>query len=153
MMYFVLRLWRLDDAVREKLGLRLSTKQSKAIQDLWTFLSADEDATNPTALANAPDYHSAPDDDQSESSLDEDFHVSQSNGEMSDKSATTSRAEMQRKTFDSSDSGESSDDFEPSINEGSDNSEGDLGLIQRLHPTKSSELCFLSCGFCPLTIE
>lgn len=46
MMYFVLRLWRLDDAVREKkLGLRLSTKQSKAIQELWTFLSAEENAT------------------------------------------------------------------------------------------------------------
>lgn len=87
-MYFVLRLWRLDDAVREKkLGLRLSTKQSKAIQELWTFLSADENATNPTALASAPDYHPASDDDQSESFLDEDFHVSQSNREMFDKSA------------------------------------------------------------------
>jgi hypothetical protein len=33
MMYFVLRLWRLDDAAREKtLGLKLCTKQSKAIQ-------------------------------------------------------------------------------------------------------------------------
>jgi hypothetical protein len=154
MMYFVLRLWRLDDAVRKKkLGLSLSTKQSKAIQELWTFLSAEENAANPTAVADAPDYHPAPDDDQSESSLDEDFHVSQSNREMFDKSATTSHAEMQRKTFDSSDSGESSDDFGPSITEGSDNSEGDLGLAQRLHPTKPSELCFLSCGFFPLTIE
>jgi hypothetical protein len=115
MMYFVLRLWRLDDAVREKkLGLRLSTKQNKAIQELWTFLSADENATNPTTLANALDHHPVPDDDQSESPLDEDFHVSQSNREMFDKSATTSHAAMQRKTFDSSDSGESSDDFEPS---------------------------------------
>ena len=154
MMYFVLRLWRLDDAVREeKLGLRLSTKQNKTIQELWTFLSAVENATNPTALANAPDYHPAPDDDQSKGSLDEDFHVGQSNREVFDKSATTSHAEMQRKIFDCSDSGESSDDFEPSITEGSDNSEDDLGLIQRLHRTIPSELCFLSCGFFPLTIE
>jgi hypothetical protein len=103
MMYFVLRLWRLDDAVRKKkLGLRLSTKQSEAIQELWTFLSADENATDPTALANAPDYRPALDDDSS--SLDEDFHGSQSDREMFDKSATTSHAEMQRKTFDSLDS-------------------------------------------------
>jgi hypothetical protein len=154
MMYFVLRLWRLDDAVREKkLGLRLSTKQSKAIQEVWTFLSADENATNSTTLANALDYHPAPDDDQSESSLDEGFYISQSNREIFDKSATKSHAEMQRKTFDSSDSGESSDGSEPSITEGSDNSEGDHGLIQRLHQTKPGELCFLSCGFFPLTIE
>jgi hypothetical protein len=65
MMYFVLWLWRLDDAVREKtLGLKLSTKQSKAIQEVWTFLSADEDATNSTALANAFDCLPASDDDQ-----------------------------------------------------------------------------------------
>ena len=154
MMYFVLRLWRLDDAVRKKkLGLRLSKKQSKAIQELWTFLSADENATNPTALANAPDYHPAPDDEQSENSLDEDFHGSQSDREMFDKSATTSHAEMQRKTFDSSDSGEPSDGFEPSITKGSDNSEGDLGLTQRLHPTEPGELCFRSCDIFPLTIE
>lgn len=135
------------------MGLGLSTKQSKAIQEVWTFLSADESATNLTTLANALDYHPVPDDDQSESSLDENFHVSQSNREMFDKSATASHAEMQRKAFDSSDSEESSDDAEHSITKGSDNSEGDLGPIQRLHPTKPSELCFLSCGFFSLTIE
>lgn len=148
MMYFVLRLWRLDNAVRKKkLGLSLSTKQSKTIQELWTFLSAEENAANPTAVANAPDYHPAPDDDQSESSLDEDLHVGQSNRETFDKSATTSHAEMQRKTFDSSDSGESSDRFEPSTTEESDDSEDEGGLIQRSHPTKPGESCFLSCGF------
>lgn len=72
---------------------------------------------------------------------------------MFDKSATASYAEMQRKTFDSLDSGESSDDFEAFLTEGSDNSEGDLGLIQRFHLTIPSELCFLSCGFFPLTVE
>jgi hypothetical protein len=42
MIYFVLRLWRLDDAVREKtLGLRLSTKQGKAIEEIWTIGSKD----------------------------------------------------------------------------------------------------------------
>jgi hypothetical protein len=72
---------------------------------------------------------------------------------MFDKSAIASYAEIQRKAFDSSDSGESSDDFEHSITKGPDNSEGDLGLIQRLYPTKPSELCFLLCGFFLLTIE
>jgi hypothetical protein len=153
MMYFVLRLWRLDDAVREQtLGLRLSTRQSKAIQEVWTFLSADEDATNSTTLANALDHHPASDDDQSEVSLDEDLHVSQSSRKIFDKSATPSCAGMQRETFASSDSGESSDDFEPSTTEESDDSEDDGGLIQRSRPTKPGELYFLSYGFFLLTI-
>lgn len=56
MTYFVLRLWRLDDDVRERmLGLRLSTKQSKAIEEIWSVLSADKDAIKSIALANALD--------------------------------------------------------------------------------------------------
>jgi hypothetical protein len=155
LIHFVLRLWRLDDAVREKtLGLRLSSKQSKAIEEIWIFLSADEDAKNSTALANALDYyHTASDDDQSKVSGYEDFHLSQSSGEIFDKSVIPSHAEMQQETFASSFSGESSDDFEPSTTEESDDSEDDGGLIQRLHPTKPGQLCFLSCGLFSLTIR
>jgi hypothetical protein len=41
MIPFVLRLWRLDDAVREKtLRLKLPTKQSEASREVWTFLYA-----------------------------------------------------------------------------------------------------------------
>lgn len=78
MTYFVLRLWRLDDTVRERtLGLRLSTKQSSAIEEIWTFLSADEAATDSTAPVVALDCHSALDDDQGHISEGEEFYVGQ----------------------------------------------------------------------------
>jgi hypothetical protein len=142
MIYFLLRLWRLDDAVREEtLGLRLSTKQSKAIEEIWIFLSADEDAKSPTALANVLDYHTASDEDQSKVSRHEGLHVSQSSEGNFNKSVTPSHAEMQQETFASSVSGDSSDDFEPSTTEESDDSEDDGGLIQRSHPTKPGQLC------------
>jgi hypothetical protein len=103
-------------------------------------------------LANALDHRPALDDDQSEISLDEDLYVSQSSRKIFDKSTTSSRAGMQRETFASPVSGESSEDFEPSTTEESDDSEDDGGLIQRSRPTKPGELYFLSYGFFLLTI-
>lgn len=66
MIYFVPRLRRLDDDVRERmLGLRLSTKQSKAIEEIRSVMSADEDAIKSITLANALDHRPSLDDDLS----------------------------------------------------------------------------------------
>ena len=71
MIYSVLRLCRLDNAVQEMtLGLRLSTKQSKAIEEIWTFLSAVEAATDSTTPVIALDCHSTLDDDQGQNEAD-----------------------------------------------------------------------------------
>ncbi|KAM0714509.1 hypothetical protein Q7P37_009803 [Cladosporium fusiforme] len=144
MIYFVLRLWRLDDAVRERmLGLRLSTKQSKAIEEIWSILSADEDAIKSIALANALDHHPALDDDPRIILADEESYVSQrckSSGARDhgilDESVTSLHGEMRPETFASSVSVESSDGFESSTTDESEYSQDDDGLMRSLHPTK-----------------
>lgn len=160
MIYFVLRLWRLDDDVRERmLGLRLSTKQSKAIEEIWSVLSADEDAIKSIALANALDHHPALDDDPSIIMADEESYVSQgrkSSGARDhgilDGSVTPLRAERRPETFASSVSVDSSDGFESSTTDESECSEDDDGLMQSLHSTKPGQLCYLSFDLFSLTM-
>jgi len=168
MIYFVLRLWRLDDAVREKtLGLRLSAKRRKAIEEIWAFLSADEAATDATAPVIALNCHPTLDDDQGQILEDEEFYVGQGcksrgatdHGIFND-SVISPQAETQRETcaspvvdelsnaLDSS----TTDESDTYIDE-SDDGEDDGGLIQGLHPTKPGQLCLLSFGLFPLTTK
>ena len=47
MLYFVFRLWRLDDMVRSRiLGLRFSAKQRQSIEEIWTALPLRTTATD-----------------------------------------------------------------------------------------------------------
>lgn len=163
MIYFALRLWRLDDDVRERmLGLRLSTKQSKAIGEIWSVLSADEDAIKSIALASALDHldhHPALDDDSSIILADEELYVSQgckSSGARDhgifDESVTTLHGEMRPVAFASSVSVESSDGFESSTTDEPEYGEDDDGLMQSLHSTKPGQLCYLSFALFSLTM-
>lgn len=143
MIYFVLRLWRRDDDVRERmLGLRLSTKQTKVIEEIWSLLSADEHPIKSIAPADALDHHPALDDNPSMILEGEESYVSQefkSSGARDhcifDESVTPLHCEMRLDTSTSSVSVESSDGFESSTTDESEYSEDDDGLMQSLPPT------------------
>ncbi|GAB7336112.1 hypothetical protein MBLNU13_g08907t1 [Cladosporium sp. NU13] len=144
MIYFVLRLWRLDDDVRERmLGLRLSTKQTKAIEEIWSVLSADEHEIKSIALANALDHHPALDDDPSTILVGEESYANQGSKTSGardrgilDESLAPLHGELRPETFACSVSVESSDGFEFSITEESEYSEDDYELMQSLPRTK-----------------
>lgn len=161
MLYFIFRLWRLDDVVRNRtLGLRFSAKQCQAIEEIWTALPPRETATDVSKSTDDTQYGSKRhsvlqgwiEEGDNETTREHEHNESVSRKPVDESvpflGAKNSRGLMASKTRVRSNSIENmSSDSDESFVELGEDSEDEDGFVSSLHQPKPCKNSFLKSCF------